>query len=223
MRALSLGILSLALSTAALAGSELQLDSNMPVVLVLDGESAGTVQPLEPLLVDIDSGVHNLTIKGILGKELYNRDLIFDDDTRTELLWQRRELRLGQVVKLDPNRAPAPDGEPEPAAKALAVPAAPPEAPAAAPTPPAAPEPPPTPVAVAPKQVAPPVVREVTPPAPPAPPARPAEVVIEATEDLNLQITHGTQLLRITVEDGELVIVDSQGTEIHFPAQNKTW
>ncbi|MCA9568704.1 MAG: hypothetical protein KC656_12720, partial [Myxococcales bacterium] len=103
MRALFLLALG-TLSTTALAGSELQLKSSMPVNLYIDGEEAGTVQPLEALRVDIEAGVHNLKIKGLLGKDLYDRDLIFDDDTRTELIWQRKELRLGSVAKLDPNR-----------------------------------------------------------------------------------------------------------------------
>ena len=95
MRTTLSALLGLALTAPALAASELQLDSNMPVVLYLDGESRGTAQPLEPLLVDIEPGVHNLKIQGVLGKDLYDRDLIFDDDTRTELVWQRKQLRLG--------------------------------------------------------------------------------------------------------------------------------
>ena len=62
MRVTFLGLLSLALAGPALASSELQLGSNMPVVLFIDGDSVGTVQPHEPLLVDIEPGVHNLRI-----------------------------------------------------------------------------------------------------------------------------------------------------------------
>lgn len=247
MRTTLSALLGLLLSAPALAASELQLDSNMPVVLYLDGESRGTAQPHEPLLVDIGPGVHNLRIQGVLGKDLYDRDLIFDDDTRTELVWQRKQLRLGQVVKLDPNRPPPPDA---------GLPLVPdhPRAPDAPPAPeeqeatdapeqplarPAKPERPAPPAPVAQKEVAQasppreekreiapaprspvfastaPPVREVRAPAPV--PNGSGAVLIEAREGLDLQITYGTQLLKVTVEDGELVVTDSNGTEIHFP------
>jgi hypothetical protein len=231
------------MSTTALASSELQLKSSMPVNLLIDGESVGTVQPLEPLRVDIADGVHNLKIKGLMGKELYNRDLIFDDNTRTELQWQRKELRLGQVVPLDPKRSTSlPD-----------TPAAPPVV-AAAPAAPVVAEPaPPAPVAAAPAPPAPaPVVVQAPAPAPQvvmqqpqpqvvyvpvqqvathaatAPAARTAapangSMVIQATENLDLRITHGTQLLRISVENGELVLSDSSGTQIRFPSNGEAF
>lgn len=241
MRTLTFLALGLFTSTA-FAGSELQLKSSMPVQLFVDGESVGTVQPIEPLRVDISDGVHNLTIKGLMGKELYNRDLIFDGDTRTELQWQRKELRLGQVVPLDPKR---------PGQSTAEVPAAPPVAPvAAAPAPPAAPVPPapvaPVVVAQAPPPPAAPVqpvivqqqpqivyvpVQQPQPTyAATAPVAKPpmaasanGSVVIQATENLDLQITHGTQLLRISVENGELVLRDSSGTQIRFPSNGQAF
>lgn len=244
MRALAFLTLGL-LSSTAFAGSELQLKSSMPVNLHIDGESVGTVQPLEPLRIDIEAGVHNLQIKGLLGKELYDRDLIFDDNTRTELLWQRKELRLGAVVQLEaapetPAAPPAPPQAPQQVAQAPAPPAAPAPAPAAPTPPPAAPPAPPTPPAVAhaPAPPAPvaappaptppvarpaPVVHAATAPAP-APAASPnGSVVIQATENLDLQITHGTQLLRISVENGELVLRDSSGTQIRFPANGQAF
>lgn len=268
MRATLLGLLSLALAGPAFAGSELQLGSNMPVVLYIDGESRGTVQPHEPLLIDIDSGVHNLRIQGVLGKDLYDRDLIFDDHTRTELVWQRKALRLGQVVKLDPNRPPTTEEDTElpivPAHPKAPEAPEPPEAPAAegdvamAPPPPPprkskrnqapeaperplakparvaeAPPPPktrapraerPAPPAPAPvlANTAPPV-REVKGPAPVPSGKGTGAVAIEAREGLDLQITHGSQLLRVTVHNGELVVIDSNGTEIHFPSDGDAW
>lgn len=253
MRTTLLGLLSLALAGPALAASELQLGSNMPVVLYLDGESSGTVQPHEPLLVDIEPGVHNVRIQGVLGKDLYDRDLIFDDHTRTELVWQRKQLRLGQVLKLDPNRAPTPtveedNGElpivpehpkapedaapppppapverPEVAAAPMAIPA---EEPAAPPAPPARPKKvkkqPPAPPAPVLAKTAPPV-KDVSAP-PPVPSSKSGgAVVVEAREGLDLQISHGTQLLRVTVKNGELVVIDNNGTEIHFPKQGDAW
>ena len=244
MRALAISM-ALLFGSSALAGSELQLKSNMPVVLVMDGESVGTIQPLEPLIIDIEPGVHNLQLRGMLGKDLYDRDLIFDDHTRTELVWQRKELRLGAVVKLDPNRVPEGDAEEgdlgfdsaervagapvdDPAAEAPAAeaPVAANDAPPAAPAPmreaPAAPTP--TPVAQAPQAppvAAPPVVKDVV--APSAPRSSGGSVVIEATPGMDLQVTHGSQKLRITVENGELVVEDANGTEIHFPADGVAW
>lgn len=252
MRTSLLGLLSLALAGPAFAASELQLDANMPVVLYLDGESRGTVQPHEPLLVDIEPGVHNLRIQGILGKDLYDRDLIFDDDTRTELVWQRKQLRLGQVVKLDPNRpppqaeggllpavpkhpqapdAPPPEPEVEEVAQAeqpLARPAR-PEKPARAPAPPArekeqVAKAPPAPAPPAPvlANTAPPV-REVKAPAPVPTTKGNGAVLIEAREGLDLQIAHGSQLLKVTVENGELIVVDANGTEIRFSGDGQAW
>lgn len=264
MRALALLALASLSSVAFAGGSELQLKSSMPVQLFIDGENVGTVQPIEPLRVDIGEGVHNLRIRGLLGKELYDRDLIFDPDTRTELIWQRKELRLGQVVALDPGRQPeaeqvaeaAPESPPEPVA------AAPTPAPAAQPAPPvaAAPAPvaaPTAPVAQAPAQPAP--VAQAPAPAAPAqpqvvyvqtPPQQPqvvyapapanqgathaatapgattpanSSMVIQATENLDLQVTHGTQLLRISVENGELVLRDSSGTQIRFPKNGQAF
>ena len=257
MRTTLLGLLTLAFAGPAFAAGELQLSSTMPIVLYLDGTSVGTVQPHEPLLVDIEPGVHNLRLQGVLGKDVYDRDLIFDDHTRTELVWQRKELRLGQVTKLDPNRPPTPAGEddgllpiapehpqapeaPEPpeAAKPAAAPAPP------APPPPlakpaevtevaAAPPPPIRPVAPAPRKADPPApapvfastappVRDVRGPAPVGTKGSGA-VVIEAREGLDLQIAHGTQLLRVTVKNGELVVIDNNGTEIHFPEAAQAW
>ncbi|MEZ4321585.1 MAG: hypothetical protein R3F61_29195 [Myxococcota bacterium] len=252
MRALTL-TLALLFGSTALASSELQLKSNMPVQLVIDDEDVGTVQPLEPLIIDIEPGVHNVQIRGMMGKSVYDRDLIFDDDTRTELVWQRKELRLGAVVQLDPNRpkedpesvedlgyesgeqvadaegseapeAPEAPETPEPVERAEAPrpdifgpdtpsrPSAPPSTPAAQAPPAPTPE-----VAVA----TPPPVKDVRPPAPPR--AAGGSVVIEAQPGMDLQITHGSQKLRVTVENGELVVVDANGTEIHFPSDGDAW
>lgn len=247
MRILTVLALGLFTSTA-FAGSELQLKSSMPVQLFVDNESVGTVQPIEPLRVDISDGVHNLTIKGLMGKELYNRDLIFDDDTRTELQWQRKELRLGQVVPLDPKRpgravaetppevAAAPPAPAAPAPVAAAPVAAPPAPPAPvvaqAPAPPPAPQP--VVVQQQPQQQQPQIVYvpvqqqptyAATAPVAKAPVTAGANgsVVIQATENLDLQITHGTQLLRISVENGELVLRDSSGTQIRFPSNGQAF
>ncbi|MCA9568163.1 MAG: hypothetical protein KC656_09985, partial [Myxococcales bacterium] len=57
----------------------------------------------------------------------------------------------------------------------------------------------------------------------PAPQQRNGSVVIQATENLDLQITHGTQLLRISVENGELVLRDSSGTQIRFPKNGQAF
>lgn len=239
----------------AFAAGELQLQSSMPVVMVLDGKTVGTVQPLEPLLVDITPGVHNLKLQGLLGKDLYDRDLIFDDHTRTELHWQNKELRLGKVVALDPNR-PADAGddtvtqvaedappavphdddehgqvadEPEvvaaavaPERPALARPTAPPVAAPPAPVAPpaAAPPAPIAPPAAAPPAAAPPARAAVS---PRAPADRSASMVIQATENLDLQITHGTQVLRVRVENGELVVEDARGTKVVFPGTGPAW
>lgn len=256
MRALALFALASLTTTAFAGGSELQLESSMPVQLFVDGENVGTVQPIQPLRIDIDDGVHNLRIRGLLGKDLYDRDLIFDPDTRTELIWQRKELRLGQVVALDPARPteeqvaqapaepepPAAPPAPTPVAAAPAAPAPAPVAPAPAPPAPA----PQTQVVTAPvaqpqAQAQPQVVYVQTPaPQPqvvyaPAPQtthaatapmaAKPAQntMVIQATESLDLQITHGTQLLRIVVENGELVLRDSAGTQIRFPQNGQAF
>jgi len=235
---------ALLLGSTALASSELQVKSSMPVILVLDNETLGTIQPLEPLLVDIDSGVHNLRLRGMLGKDLYDRDLIFDDDTRTELVWQRKELRLGAVVKLDPNRVPDSDGSLEQDLEYASAeqPAPNPEPPpvdvehdhgekavAATPAPrdggrpvlarPSSPVLNPfdsNPTSQAPPIQAPPMVRDV--PVPATPRGTGGSVVIEATPGMDLSVTHGTQRLRITVENGELVVEDARGTEIHFPS-----
>ncbi len=239
-----------ATATPAMAGSELQLKSSMPVVLILDGETIGTVQPLEPMLLDIDEGVHNLQIRGMLGKNLYDRDLIFDDDTRTELVWQRKELRLGGVVQLDPNRSDEPEGDDLAYAPADESP----EAPAASSDPAEVPSPPPVdtehpepsvatnvPPATDSRASRPPLTRPTAPtntatapPAPSAPMTAPpvtkdvagpmtprvsggGSVVIEATPQLDLKVTNGTQALRITVENGELVVEDANGVRVVFP------
>lgn len=252
MRTTLLGLLTLAFAGPAFAAGELQLASNMPIVLYLDGTSVGTVQPHEPLLVDIEPGVHNLRLQGVLGKDVYDRDLIFDDHTRTELVWQRKELRLGQVTKLDPNRPPPPEGEgdgllpiapehptapeppapaepeaaperdapPPPPARPTEVAAAPPPPPPAAPPKAAPPAAPPAPAPVF-ASTAPPV-RDVRAPAPVGSKGTGA-VVIEAREGLDLQIAHGAQLLRVTVKNGELVVIDAHGTEIHFPNDGQAW
>lgn len=235
MRALAI-ILALFSGSAAFATSELSLKSSMPIVLWIDGESQGTVQPLEALIIDLEPGVHRLQLRGMMGKDHYDRELIFDDDTRTELQWQRKELRLGQVVQLDPDRGPDDDEDEY-------VDDTPPEAPPVPERPEVeeidlAPEPAeeePTPVLARPE--APPPTPASTAPAP-APAqaqkskarkvrtpdmARSGSVVIEATEGLDLQIAHGGQMLRVTVDDGELVITDPHGTEIRFPAQNDAW
>ena len=220
-----LALTTATLSTSAMAASELQLESTSPVVLKIDGQSMGTVQPLEPLLIDITPGVHELAIEGVLGKSHYQRDLIFDDDTRTELVWQRKELRLGQVVTLDPNRpedervADAPNEAPSPLDslgddRRAAAPVQPQRR--AEPRRPEIPAPP----VHASRAPAPPV-RDVSPPA--APPGATGSMVIQATDGLDLQIAHGSQLLRISVVDGELVVTDARGTTIQFPSDNGAW
>ena len=83
----------------------------MDLGLPPDPDSVSEVFKLLEQMLDIEPGVHNLRLQGVLGKDVYDRDLIFDDHTRTELVWQRKELRLGQVTKLDPNRPPPPEGE----------------------------------------------------------------------------------------------------------------
>ena len=232
MRALAF-VLALFSGSAAFATSELSLKSGMPIVLLIDGESQGTVQPLEALLIDLEPGVHRLQLRGMMGKDHYDRELIFDDNTRTELHWQRKELRLGQVVQLDPNRGPDDADDLDD-------------------TPPEAPEAPPVPERPEVEEIdlasepagqdeeEPPVLARPADPTPaataPTPPvkskgrkvrtpdmARSSSVVIEATEGLDLQIAHGGQMLRVTVDDGELVITDPHGTEIRFPAQNDAW
>jgi hypothetical protein len=250
----ALALFAASAATPAFAGGELQLKSSMPVLLVLDGETIGTVQPLEPMLIDIDAGVHNLQIRGMLGKTLYDRDLIFDDDTRTELVWQRKELRLGGVVQLDPDRdenaepeaedlafAPADDAPPaaDPADRSAPppvdmehpepsvandVPPATDSRVSRAPTPPAkeSPRPPltrptaPTNANAAPI-IAPPVTKDVQAPMTPRVASGGGSVVIEATPQLDLKVTNGTQALRITVENGELVVEDANGVRVVFP------
>ncbi len=206
----------------ALAASELQLESNTPVNLFIDGENVGKVRPHEPLLVDIEGGVHTVQIRGMLGKELYNRDLIFDDRTRTELVWQRDELRLGRVVKLEAAPAGEQVASTPPTAAPPATPPAPP-APAPAPPAPAAPAPPASvPPAPSPPAAPAPAPQQVVVVQQPAVTASGA-LVIQATENLDLQIVHGTQLLRIAVENGELVLRDSSGTEIRFPKRGQAF
>lgn len=224
----------------AFAAGELQIQSSSPVIVVLDGQTLGTIQPLEPLLVDIEPGVHNLRIQGLLGKQLYDRDLIFEDNTRTELHWQSKELRLGQIVKLDPNRAPPPSAEPPapPAAEdlPLAIGAGdggrrsresspPAEAPPAPPAPVAAAPPAPPPAAAAPRAPE-PVAAKTSPDAAraPSPSVRGVgALTIEATENLDLQIVHGGQTLRVRVVNGDLVVEDRAGTQVHFPSTGGAW
>lgn len=101
---MSVSLLLALAATPAQAESEIIFRANRPVLIFVDGRQTPLTSNLRMRAADLDPGVHEVEVKGVFGKTLYEGEIELNDWTLAYAEWNDGDLAVYRTEKLDKRR-----------------------------------------------------------------------------------------------------------------------
>ncbi len=109
---MSISLLLALAANPAQAESEILFRTSRPVMIYVDGRQAPLTSNLRMRAADLEPGSHEVTVKGMFGKTLYEGEIELEDWTVAHAEWSRGELEIRKTEKIDRKGARARRGSP---------------------------------------------------------------------------------------------------------------